>query len=179
MVTKISIFNRRLLAWMEGKLVILAVLVFAGISFTASTGSPSIQVALARAATYNGSFQEAGISSKPFTGTVFVRPSQYSSDYTQEFLNMRPLNVRAIATGPLIDSYDQQVQMLAEIDEDQITETIGFSSYLDLEEKLSQPGPEGFPTQADYLHSIGVIGFTYNSEISGLGAPRYRQELRL
>jgi hypothetical protein len=114
--------------------------------------------------------QAAEAPPQAFTGPVFVSPGQYNSEFTQQFLNLRPLYVRVVAAGPNIASYDEQVRTIAEIKEEEITKMIGFSSYRDLEEKLSQPGPPGgFSSHAEYLHSIGVVGFTYNTERGSQG----------
>jgi|GEM_PF-6630638 len=72
-----------------------------------------------------------------------------------------PFIVYAWCTDPALSNpqqYDRELQTLAAIDDPDVVEIIMFSSYLTLQTKLAQPG------QADYLRSIGVTGFGFNSE---------------
>ena len=152
-------------SWFKGNISTLLILVIAGTTFI-SPANRQNHVAERAQTTCQMSVQSPQTPSKPFTGPIFVTPGQYNSALTEQFLELGPLNVRVIAAGPNIRNYDEQVQILAEINGEGITKSIGFSSYRDLEEKLAQPGPEGFPTHADFLHSIGVVGFTYSTETS-------------
>jgi hypothetical protein len=81
--------------------------------------------------------------------------------YRDQLLDHRPFMVYAWATNPALQNpsqYDNQLSILAEIDDDGVEEYIMFSSYRTLDDKLSQTG------HADYLRSIGVTALGFNSE---------------
>jgi len=150
---------------------VFLIALLAGFVLVRSVRSQEIESLQAQSRLCEGSLliAEAPSPPKAFTGPVFLSPGQYTSDFNQQFLELRPLYVRVIAAGPHIETYNEQVQAIAQIDEQGITKMIGFSSYRDLQEKLSQPGPPGFSTHAQYLHGIGVVGFTYNTERGSQG----------
>lgn len=149
----------------------IILIVSVSLIITKNLDFPPTLVAKAKTIPLAGQSNTNEASAVGFTKPLFISLQQYASPYNQELLDFRPLDIRAIAAGPYIDNYDIIVQRLASIEESGLKKLIGFSSYRDLEEKLSQAGPPGFETHADYLLSIGVTGFTYNTEINPQGIP--------
>ena len=78
-----------------------------------------------------------------------------------QLLGYGPFMVYAWATNPALDNpanYQQELDLLAAIDDADVEELIMFSSYRTLADKLTQSG------HIDYLRSIGVSGVGFNSE---------------
>lgn len=148
-----------------------AILIGFGMSLVSPPLLGAAAPAWAQALSCQALASSSGAPPKAYSGPVFLTPSQLVSEYYSQLLDQRPLYLRAIAAGPNIATYDEQVAQLAQVQEQGVVKMIGFSSYRDLEAKLSQPGPPGFSSHAEYLHSIGVVGFSYNTERSAMGIP--------
>lgn len=91
---------------------------------------------------------------------LFLAAANYL-DQRDQLRGYGPFIVYAWCTDPALsnpEQYNRQLQTLATIDDPDVVEIIMFSSYLTLQAKLAQPG------HADYLRSIGVSGFGFNSE---------------
>jgi hypothetical protein len=97
---------------------------------------------------------------EPTRKPILIAASNYAY-YRDQLLDHRPFMVYAWATNPALSNpnqYDSELSILESIDDEGVEEYIMFSSYQTLEEKLSQPG------HVDYLRSIGLDGFGFNSE---------------
>lgn len=105
-------------------------------------------------------------ATSPDAAVADPRPALFlaADNYLEQRDELRgygPFVVYAWATDPALDNpqqYDRELSTLAAIDDPDVTEIVMFSSYVTLNSKLSQPG------QVDYLRSIGVTGFGFNSE---------------
>jgi len=97
---------------------------------------------------------------QPTRRPIMIAASNYAY-YRDALLDHRPFMVYAWATNPALENpsqYENELSILASIDDDGVEEYIMFSSYQTLEQKLSQPG------HADHLRSIGVTALGFNSE---------------
>ena len=97
---------------------------------------------------------------EPTRVPILIAADNYA-EYRDQLLDYRPFLVYAWATDPALENpnqYQRELDTLAAIDDDGVTELIMFSSYRTLQDKLAQPG------HADYLRSLGVTGFGFNSE---------------
>jgi hypothetical protein len=97
---------------------------------------------------------------EPARKPILIAASNYAY-YRDQLLEYRPFMVYAWATNPALSNpnqYESELSILESIDDDGVEEYIMFSSYQTLQEKLAQPG------HVDYLRSIGVTGFGFNSE---------------
>jgi len=107
-----------------------------------------------------GGSDEDDAAPPPTRIPIMIAASNYAY-YRDQLLAYRPFMVYAWATDPALSNpnqYDNELDILASIDDDGVEEYIMFSSYQTLEQKLAQPG------HADYLRSIGVTGLGFNSE---------------
>jgi len=101
---------------------------------------------------------DAAVQEQPFS--IFIAASNYL-ELRDQLRGYGPFIVYGWATDPALSNpsrYDAELAVLAEIDDPDVVEIVMFSSYRTLDAKLSQPG------HADYLRSIGVTGFGFNSE---------------
>jgi hypothetical protein len=82
--------------------------------------------------------------------------------YQPQLKGKYPFQVYGWASDPSLSAnpanYDRQLNDLAQISDSGVTKGIIFTSWRTMEAKLLQPG------HADYLKSIGVKSFTYNTE---------------
>ncbi len=114
----------------------------------------------------SGQHDAAALPPQPDAGGGPQRPALFlaASNYLEQRDELRgygPFVVYAWATDPALSNpqqYDRELSALAAINDPDVVEIVMFSSYRTLSDKLSQPG------HADYLRSIGVTGFGFNSE---------------
>lgn len=87
---------------------------------------------------------------------IWIAAANYL-EQRDELAGLGPFVVYAWASDPAFAGFEQELGLLQQIDDPEVTEIIMLSSWTTLESVLQSPG-------ADALHAAGVEGFGYNTE---------------